>query len=104
MNPSNCSLPQEMLDKILKLTRLMGPPDDPVHRKAITELNEELRERFTPWCKELEYYYRSQRRQFSWRVGGWPEPIYYKDWISHIDERGRIVHISPELRLIDRVM
>ena len=94
MNSINCSLPEEMIDQILKWIRLLGPQDDLVHRKAITELNEELLERFTPWSEEEEYYYGIPK----WRRGsavmvGWPEPIWYKHWISHIDERGRIVYI-----------
>ena len=93
MNSINCVLPQEMIDEILKLTRLMGPPDDPVHRKAFTEMNEEFVKRFTPWSEEEEYYYGTLRwRENRWLVS-WPDPIWYKDWISYIDERGRILHI-----------
>ena len=101
MNPSNCSLPQEMIDEILKWTRLMGPPDDPVHRQAITELNDALLERFPVWSEELENEEGRMRCRLPW---GRPDPIWYKHWISHIDERGRIVNIRPELRLIDRVV
>ena len=101
MNPSNCSLPQEMIDEILKWTRLMGPPDDPVHRQAITELNDDLLERFPRWSEEIENEEGRMRCRLPYR---WPDPIWYKHWISHIDERGRIVNIRPELRLIDRVV
>ena len=70
----------------------MGPPDDPVHRQAITELNDDLLYRFPVWSEELEDYYGVNRCRLPYR---WPDPIWYKHWISHIDERGRIVNIRP---------
>lgn len=96
MNQSNGSLPQEIIDKIIMWTRLMGPPDDPIHRQAIMELNGEFFELFPRWNRESDYDCGPLRWRWAPHLNTeWPQPIWYKHWISHIDERGRLVKPLP---------
>jgi hypothetical protein len=73
----------------------MGPPDDPVHRQAITELNGEFFELFPRWVGARSGWGPPRWLWAPHRNEEWPQPIWYKHWISHIDERGRLVKPRP---------